>query len=52
MTFFVMCGQATCSMSLRMFVELEGHPPGLLLVFYCLWEQIQSEMSMGVIQSQ
>ena len=26
-----MCGQATCSMSMRMFVE--GHPPGLLLVF-------------------
>ena len=31
MTFVVMCGQATCSMSMRMFVE--GHPPGLLLVF-------------------
>ena len=45
-----MCGQATCSMSTRMFVE--GHPPGLLLVFYRLWEQIQSGMSVGVIQSQ
>ena len=45
-----MCGQATCSMSLRMCVE--GHPPGLLLVFYRLWDQIQSGMSVGVIQSQ
>ena len=45
-----MCGQATCSMSMRMFVK--GHPPGLLLVFYRLWDQIQSGMSVGVIQSQ
>ena len=45
-----MCGQATCSMSMRMFVE--GHPPGLLLVFYRLWDQIQSGMSVRVIQSQ
>ena len=45
-----MYGQATCSMSMRMFVE--GHPPGLLLVFYRLWDQIQSGMSVGVIQSQ
>ena len=50
MTFGVMYGQATCSMSMRMFVE--GHPPGLLLVFYRLWDQIQSGMSVRVIQSQ
>ena len=43
-----MCGLATCWMSTRMFVE--GHPPGLLLVFYRLWEQIQSGMSVGGTQ--
>ena len=47
---FVMCGQATFSMSTRMFEE--GYPPGLLLVFYQLWEQIQGGMTVGAIQSQ
>ena len=47
-----MCGQATYSMSTRMLDE--GHPPGMLLVFYQLWEQIQGGimMTVGVIQSQ
>ena len=46
---FVICRQPTCSMSTRMFVP--GHQPGLLLVFYHLWDQNQSGMSVGVIQS-
>ena len=45
-----MCGQVTCLMSTRMFVE--GHPPGLLLVFYRLWDKFQNGMSVGAIQSQ
>ncbi len=49
MTFCIMWWQPTCSMSMRMFVP--GHQPGLLFVLYRLWDQNQSGMSMGVIQS-
>jgi hypothetical protein len=45
----VMCGQPTCSISTRMFVQ--GHPPGLLLVLYRLWDQNQDGMSVGVNQT-
>ena len=49
MTFCIIWWQPTCSMSTRMFVP--GHQPGLFFVFYHLWDQNQSGMSVGVIQS-